>query len=167
MQVFRQDRFLRGGDHSAFNEAGFPAVRFSVPAEDYSRQHADVTTRDGQPYGDVASFVDADYLAGVARLNAAALWHLANAPATPVNVRTLTKELTADATLRWDPQPDAAGFEVVWRLTTEPEWTHAKDVGPTTQARLPMSKDNFFFGVRAYDAQGLRSPVAFAWAAKE
>lgn len=167
VQVFRQDRFLRGGDHSAFNEAGFPAVRFSVPAEDYSRQHADVTTRDGQPYGDVPSFVDAEYLAGVARLNAATLWHLASAPGTPANVRTLTKELTVDATLRWDPQPDAAGFEVVWRLTTEPEWTHAKDVGLATQARLPMSKDNFFFGVRAYDAKGLRSPVAFAWAAKE
>lgn len=167
VQVFRQDRFLRGGDHSAFNDAGFPAVRFSVPAEDYTRQHVDVTTKDGKAYGDVPSFVDGDYLANVARINAATLWHLANGPATPRNVRTLTKELTTDATLRWDAQSDASGYEVVWRLTTEAEWTHAKDLGTATEARLPMSKDNFFFGVRAYDKQGLKSPVAFAWASRE
>ena len=81
--IFRQDRFLRGGDHSAFNDAGFPGVRFTVPGEDYSRQHADVTTKDGQPYGDLPRFVSGEYVANVARLNAAAIVHLANAPRPP------------------------------------------------------------------------------------
>ena len=69
--------------------------------------------------------------------------------------------------LRWSPcpEPDVAGYEIVWRATTSPTWDHAKDVGKTTEARMPMSKDDFFYGVRAYDRDGYASPVAFAKAA--
>ena len=167
--VFRPDRFLRGGDHSAFNEAGFPAVRFTELDEDYSRQHQDVTEKDGRPYGDVAEYVDKDYLAGVARLNAAAIVCLANAPSPPPKARVLTAELENGITLRWDesPEPDVAGYEVVWRATTDATWTHAKDVGNVTLASLQMSKDDWFFGVRAYDRDGYRSPVSFPVAARE
>jgi Zn-dependent M28 family amino/carboxypeptidase len=167
--VFRQDRFLRGGDHAAFNEAGFPAVRFTAPAEDYSRQHQDVSVRDGQPYGDVARFVDAGYVAAVARLNAASLIHLANAPRPPARARMLTAELRTDATIRWEasPEPDVAGYEVVWRPTTEPDWTNAHDAGTALEITLPLSKDNYYFGVRAYDRDGFRSPVSFCWAARD
>lgn len=167
--IFRQDRFLRGGDHSAFNEAGFPAIRFSVPAEDYSRQHATVIEKDGKPYGDTAAFVDAEYIANVARLNLASLIHLANAPSPPAKVRLLTKALTTDTTLRWDGSADAdvKGYEIMLRDTTSPDWEYSIDVGLATEKTLNISKDNTFFGVRAYDADGYRSVVAFAIASKE
>ena len=172
--VFRPDRFLRGGDHSAFNEAGFAGVRFTAPFEDYSRQHANVVAKPDAsgkdtPYGDVPAFVDAEYLASVARLNVAALVHLANAPATPKDVRIVTSQLETSTTLRWSRSVDelAAGYEVVWRDTTSPTWTHAKDMGDATEATLPLLKDDLFFGVRAYAKDGEKSPVAFADAASK
>lgn len=161
--VFRRDRFLRGGDHTAFNEAGFAAVRFTEVEENYDRQHQDVRTEAGHSYGDLAEHVDAEYLAGVARLNAAALAHLANAPSMPGNARIDATGLSHDTTLRWDasPEPDVAGYELVWRETTAAVWTGVKDVGVALEVTVPVSKDNLFFGVRAYDREGYRSPVRF------
>lgn len=169
MLVFRHDRFLRGGDHIAFSELGFAAVRFTEIAENYDRQHQDVRQEDGRSYGDLAEHVDAAYLAGVARVNAAALAHLANAPSAPGNARILTAALQNDTTLRWEPspEPDVAGYEVLRRDTISPVWQHAMDVGNTTEATLPFSKDNYFFAVRAYDRDGYRSPAAFPRAARE
>jgi hypothetical protein len=163
MLVFRPDRFLRGGDHSAFNESGFSAVRFTEVDEEFDRQHQDVRTESGRQYGDTAEFVDPVYLANVTRLNAATLIHLAMAPAAPAKVRIVTAKLENATTLRWEPstEPDLAGYEVVWRDTTEPTWTHSKDFGPATEAHLDLNKDNVFFGVRAYDKQGYKSPVSF------
>src|SRR5690606_32548841 len=120
VMIYRNDRFLRGGDHTAFLEAGFPAaVRVTVPFEDYARQHQDVRVVDGVPHGDAASYVDADYLAGVTRLNLATLAHLANAPSEPADVRVIVAELTNDTSLRWSPspEPDVVGYEVVRRET--------------------------------------------------
>ncbi len=167
--VFRIDRFLRGGDHSPFLEQGIPAVRFTEVDEDYSRQHQNVTTRDARPYGDVPEFVDAEYLGNVARLNAAVLVHLANAPSPPGRARVVTAQLMNDTLLRWEPspEPDTAGYEVVWRATTEPQWVQVRDAGAATEIMLPVSKDDNFFGVRAYDRDGYRSPVAFATAGQE
>jgi len=167
--IFRFDRFLRGGDHMAFNEAGFAGVRFTVPAEDYSRQHQNVTEKDGKPYGDVAAFVDAGYVADVAKLNAATLFHLASAPAAPKRVRMVTAKLEPGTTIRWEKslEPDAAGYEVMWRKTTSPTWEGAVDAADATEWTSEASKDNYFFGVRAYDAAGFRSLVTFAGAAAE
>jgi hypothetical protein len=167
MPIFRPDRFLRGGDHSSFNEVGHAAVRFTTLHEDYSRQHADVVERNGKPYGDTAEFVDAEYLAEVTRLNLAALVHLANAPSPPTGVRFITAGLSPSTTLRWStsPEPDVAGYEVVWRDTTQWQWEHVLDVGNRTEVTLPINKDNVFFGLRAYDRDGFRSPVTFAGAA--
>jgi hypothetical protein len=153
--VFRPDRFLRGGDHLAFAELGYPAVRFTTPAESYARQHAPT---------DTPGFVDEAYLASVARLQAEVLARLADAPAPPDDARILTADLSNDTLLRWKAcaEPDVAGYEIVWRDTTSAAWQSAKDVGAVTEARLPMNKDDFLFGVRAYDRAGLRSPVAFA-----
>ncbi len=169
MLIFRPDRYLRGGDHSAFNDNGFPAVRFTTVYENYDRQHQNVTQRDGRPYGDVPEFVDGEYLADVARLNAAALVRLANAPSAPRKARLLTRDLANDTTIRWEasPEPDVAGYEVVWRETTSATWTDSKDVGIATEATLPLSKDNVFFGVRAYDRDGYRSPVVFPGSGRE
>lgn len=167
--IWRTDRFLRGGDHTAFNRQGFAAVRFSEVEENYDRQHQDVRVEDGVSYGDLPELVDAEYLAGVARVNAAALAHLANAPSTPADARIVVAGLDPKTTLRWSPspEPDTAGYEVVWRQTTSPVWQHSHDAGEATEVVLPISKDNHCFGVRAYDRDGYRSPVAFAAAARQ
>ena len=91
MLVFRHDRYLRGGDHFSFNEQGFAAVRFTEFRENFNHQHQNVRTENGIEYGDLPKFVDYDYTANVARLNAATLASLASAPAPPANVRLLTK----------------------------------------------------------------------------
>jgi hypothetical protein len=157
--VFRLDRYLRGGDHSAFNQQGFIAVRFTEFREDFHHQHQNVRTENGIEYGDLAKFVDFDYVAHVARLNAATLASLASAPAPPANVHLLTKDLENDSTLTWEPSPGgrAAGYEVLWRTTTSPEWEHVQKVGGATRATLKLSKDNVIFAVRAVDAEGHRS----------
>jgi hypothetical protein len=155
--VFRLDRFLRGGDHYSFNQQGFAAVRFSEFREDYNHQHQNVRTDNGIEYGDLPKFVNFDFVANVARLNAATLASLAAAPAPPPNVKMLTKELQNDTTLTWDPSPGAASYEVVWRPTSAPEWEHVQTAGKETRATLNVSKDNVIFAVRALDGQGHRS----------
>ncbi len=167
--IHRPDRFLRGGDHTPFNELGFAAVRFCETYEDYNHQHQDVRIEDGVQFGDLPEYVDEHYLADVTRLNALTLVHLTNAPSAPENTRVIIAELTNDTTLRWDasPEADVAGYEIVWRETTAPQWEEVLDVGNTTEGTVPLSKDNWFFGVRAYDADGYRSPVSYPRPARE
>jgi len=164
MMVYRRDRYLRGGDHIPFLERGFPAVRFTEPNEDYRHQHQNVRIEKGVQYGDLPQFDDFNYIANVARVNAASLATLALAPARPKNVGLLTTRLTNDTDLKWDAnnEPDLAGYEIVWRDTTSPVWTNARAVGNLTSFTMKgMSKDNYFFGVRAVDKQGNKSPVSF------
>ena len=164
MLVFRLDRYLRGGDHYSFNQEGFSGVRFTEFREDFHHQHQDVRTENGIEYGDVPKFVDFDYVANVARLNAATLASLAAGSAPPANVHLLAKDLENDSTLTWDAEPGAAEYEVLWRATTSPEWEHALKCGNVTRATLKLSKDNVIFAVRAVDAEGHASlpvvPVA-------
>ena len=118
----------------------------------------------GQQFGDLLQFVDFAYTARVARVNGAALANLAWAPATPKNAKIDTTQLTNDTTLNWDanPEPDLAGYEVVWRESTAPLWEHTIPVGNVTTFTIPdLSKDNVQFGVRTVDRNGNRSPVAF------
>src|SRR5450631_130800 len=154
--VFRRDRYLRGGDHISFNEQGFAAVRFTEFRENYNHQHQNVRTENGIEYGDLPKFVDYDYTANVARLNAATLASLASAPAPPANVRLLTKELQNDSTLVWEPSPGglATAYEVLWRDTAAANWENAQQVTSGTKATVPMSKDNVIFAVQAIDAKG-------------
>ena len=161
MMVFRQDRFLRGGDHTSFNEQGFSAVRLTEFHENYNHQHQTPRTENGIEYGDLPKFVDYDYLANVARLNIATLASLASAPAPPAQVRVLTKDLENDTTLSWQAAPGglATGYEVVSRATTAPTWENVHPVKEGTKLTLPMSKDNVFFGVRSVDAKGHKSLV--------
>ena len=116
-------------------------------------------TENGVEFGDLPKFVNFDYVANVARLNAASLASLASAPAPPAKVRLLTTKLENDSTLTWEQSPGGrvASYEVLWRATTNPEWEHARAVGNVTRATLPSSKDNVIFAVRAVDNQGLRS----------
>jgi hypothetical protein len=162
--IYRRDRYLRGGDHIPFLEQGYGAVRFTEPNEEYNHQHQNVRVENGVQYGDLPEFVDFAYVAQVARVNCAALSALALAPARPADLRILTKRLTNDTDLQWaaNSEPDIAGYELVWRETTEPQWTHALPLGNvTTYTVKGMSKDNFFFGVRAVDRDGNRSPAGY------
>ncbi len=167
--VFRQDRFLRGGDHTAFDEVGYPSVRFCELFEDYNRQHQDVRVEGGVQFGDLPEYVDEQYVAGVAALNATVLTHLANAPSGPPNARMIVAGLDNNTTLRWDacPEPDVAGYEVVYRWTTEAQWSGVIDAGLDLEARVDLSKDNWLFGVRSYDHDGYRSPVVMPVVASE
>jgi hypothetical protein len=157
MLVFRLDRYLRGGDHSSFNQQGFTAVRFTEFREDFNHQHQNVRTENGIEYGDLPKFVNFDYVASVARTNAATLASLASAPAPPANVRLVTKNLENDATITWDASFPTSSYEVLWRATTSPEWEHSQPAGKSTHATLPLSKDNVIFAVGAVDDQGHRS----------
>jgi Zn-dependent M28 family amino/carboxypeptidase len=161
--IYRRDRYLRGGDHIGFLEQSYPAARFTEPNEDYAHQHQDVRVENGTQFGDLPEFCDFPYIARVARVNAATLWSLATAPGTPKGVGVRTSALTNDTELVWQrgTEPDLAGYEVVWRETTVPEWTNALNVGDVTTATIDLSKDNVFFGVRAIDTAGHRSPVAY------
>lgn len=167
--VYRPDRFLRGGDHTPFNQLGVAAVRFTVVEEVYERQHQDIRVEDGVQYGDTLEYIDADYLKGVTLLNGATLVHLANAPSTPADARLITADLTPDTTIRWEacPERDVAGYQIVWRDTISPVWTGKVDVGNVTEHTLKMSKDNYLFGVRAYDHDGYYSPVSFPAASSQ
>ncbi len=158
--VFRPDRFLRGGDHTAFAEQGWAAVRFTEHGEHYERQHQDVREENGVHYGDTPEHVDAQYLAELTRLTAVAVLHLANAPASPIDARVVATELGDDTTLRWSAvvDRDVAGYEVVRRATTSAEWEHAMVV-TDTQVTVPFHVDDWIFGVRSFDADGWRSPV--------
>src|SRR5436190_3648706 len=161
--IYRRDRYGRGGDHQPFLERGYAAVRFTEPNEDYHQQHQNVRVQDGIQYGDLPQFDDFNYIADVARVNAAALAALASAPARPKNV-TFPSGLANDTPIKWDAnkEPDLAGYEIVWRDTTEATWTHSQSVGSVqTFTMKGMSKDNFFFGVRAVDKEGNRSPVTY------
>jgi hypothetical protein len=161
--IYRRDRYGRGGDHIPFLERGYAAVRFTEPNEDYHHQHQNVRLENGVQYGDLPQFVDYEYVADVARVNAAALAVLASAPARPKNV-TMAGGLSNDTELKWDAnqEADVAGYEIVWRDTTAATWTNSRAVGNvTTYAMKGMSKDNDFFGVRAVDKEGNRSPVTY------
>ena len=163
LMIYRRDRYGRGGDHIPFLERGYAAVRFTEPNEDYRHQHQNIRTENGVQYGDLPQFVDFDYVANVARVNAASLAMLASAPARPKNV-TMPGGLSNDTELRWEAnkEPDVAGYEIVWRDTTAATWTNSRSVGSVVSYTLKgMSKDNYFYGVRAVDKQGNRSPVTY------
>lgn len=162
--IYRRDRYGRGGDHIPFLERGYPAVRFTEVNEEFRHQHQNVRVENGVQFGDLPEFVDFAYVANVARVNAASLAALAWAPARPHGVTILAQRLSNDTELRWDAnkEPDLAGYEIVWRETTDAVWTNSKPVGNVTTFTMKgMSKDNYFFGVRAVDKDGNKSPVTY------
>ena len=158
--MFRRDRYLRGGDHISFNEQGFPAVRITEYREDFNHQHQTLRTENGIEYGDLLKFVDFDYVANVARLNAATLAALASSPAPPSDVHLLTKQLENDSKIQWKPVPGATAYEVLWRKTTDADFPE-ENVQRTTETKVDLtdSKDNVIFGVRSVDAKGHRSLI--------
>jgi hypothetical protein len=166
--VWRRDRYLRASDQVSFQGHGYPAARFTEPRENFDHEHQNTQVVGGVQFGDLIQFVDFAYVARVSAVNAAALWSLATSPGTPKNVvihATAPANLAGTnlTTLTWDANPEAslAGYEVVSRETTAPDWTTAIPVGKVTTVTLNISKDNVQFGVRAVDQDGNRSPVGF------
>ncbi len=161
----RRDRFLRGGDHTSFNGEGFTAVRFTEWREDFNHQHQNVRVENGVQFGDLLQYVDTDYVANVARLNAATLATLAAAPPPPVEVKVVTSNLDNNSTLRWQPgigTPAGTRYQIVWRELSASDWQYVADAqkyGSGDTATVPVSKDNVIFGVRALDAEGHASPA--------
>jgi hypothetical protein len=171
--IFRRDRFLRGGDHTSFNAEGFAAVRFTEWQENFDHQHQTPRNEMGTlqngtqgmiEYGDFLKFVDFNYVANVARLNAAALATFASAPGEPQNVRVLTKALDNNTELSWQAPAGAPAdttYEVLWRPTEAPNWTNLQSAGSALTIKLPISKDNTIFAVRSSDAAGHKSPAVY------
>jgi hypothetical protein len=157
--IFRLDRYGRGGDHYPFYKAGSPAVRFTEPLEDYTHQHQTLRTENGIAYGDFEKYLNFTFMGNVARDNAEALRQLAMAPAPPAKAK-LKGAVTADAKVSWSAEddPERAGFEILWRETTEPRWQvydFATSSGETTLKGV--STDNHFFAVRSVGKNGARS----------
>jgi hypothetical protein len=166
--IWRRDRYLRGSDHISFQQQGFPAARITEPRENFDHEHQDTQVVNGVQFGDLIEFVDFGYIARVTGVNAAALWMLATAPGTPKDLQihdtppgTLAGSNTTTLTWSANPEANLAGYEVVMRETTSPDWTSAIGVGNVTTSTLNICKDNVQFGLRAVDHKGNRSPVAF------
>jgi hypothetical protein len=189
MQVWRNDRFGRGGDHTEFLNQGFPAVRFSVAIENYNWQHQDLRTENGIQYGDTIDHMDFPSLRRVTQINVAALAALARAPMPPTP--TVEGAVSTDTTLTWAPVEGAADYVVRWRRTDSSQWEQShrlraggvnyvqtsggvattravpRPVGappsPHISVTLPHIRvDDWVFGVSSVSADGWESPVASA-----
>jgi hypothetical protein len=157
--IFRLDRLGRGGDHYPFYMAGLPAVRFTEPLENYHHEHQTPRTEDGIQYGDLIKYLNFTFMGTVARDNAEALRQLALAPLPPSQV-ILAGAVTPDAKISWtaDDDPQRAGFEILWRETTNPRWSVFNFVAEPGQAVLKgVSTDNHYFAVRSVGKNGARS----------
>jgi acetylornithine deacetylase/succinyl-diaminopimelate desuccinylase-like protein len=179
-QIWRSDRYGRGGDHLPVLEAGYPAVRITVAIENYNWQHQDLRTENGIQYGDTIDKMDFPYLTKVVKLNVAALAALARSPQPPEP--EVEGAVSTDTTLMWQPVKGAAAYVVRWRPTDSANWTNSlrvKDFVLVTECRIPneacarragkvvttlphVRVDDWVFGVSSVSADGYESPVASA-----
>ena len=158
VMVYRNDRFLRGGDHTPFIQKGFAAVRITEMNENFNHQHQDIRTDNGIQYGDLPEFMDFVYLAKNTGINLASLTNLAKAPSTPLEVKIETRSLTNYSLLNWK-QPavgNVKGYYVLLRETTSAVW-QKKIFTRETNVKLPYSKDNYFFAVQSVNENGNES----------
>jgi hypothetical protein len=160
--VYRNDRFLRGGDHTPFSQNGFSAVRFCEMNENFEHQHQDLRTENAVKYGDLPEFMDFEYLRKIAASNLATLSNLASAPKAPTNVGIEVKDLTNFSTLVWTaPEGKKVyGYQLLIRETSETNWQKSVFV-TDTKATIPYSKDNFLFAVQTIDELGHASLPVF------
>ena len=158
VMVYRNDRFLRGGDHIPFVQNGFTAVRITEMNENYNHQHQDVRTENGIKYGDLVEFMDFEYLRKNTAMNLSVLANLAKAPSPPQEVKVDVKNLTNSTSLSWKAPKSslAKGYYILMRETTSPYW-QKKIFTAETSAMLPYSKDNYFFAVQAVGETGNES----------
>jgi hypothetical protein len=185
IQIWRTDRFGRGGDHIPFLELGFPAARLSVAVENYDWQHQDLRTENGKVYGDTIDNMDFNYLEKVTKLNSAALAAIASAPPPPEP--TVEGAVSTDTTLSWAPVGEAASYMIRWRRTDDNQWTEQRSASECMAAGQPRALkrdaagnvlpgqsgtvscvlkgirvDDWVFGVSSVSKDGFESPVASA-----
>ena len=158
VMIYRNDRFLRGGDHTSFVENGFAAVRFTEMNENFTRQHQDVRNENGIAYGDLPEHIDFEYLRKNSGINLANLSNLAKAPPIPEEVKIDVKKLSNTTFLYWKAPKtgNAKGYYILMRETTSPIW-QKKMYTEALEARLPYSKDNYFFAVQSVNEFGNES----------
>jgi hypothetical protein len=158
VMVYRNDRFLRGGDHTPYVDTGYTAVRITEMNENFNRQHQDVRTEKGVVYGDLEEFIDYEYLRKNTALNLSNLANLAKSPGMPQNVRVEVRSLTNGTQLSWKApvQGKVRGYYILMRETTSPVW-QKKIFTAETEVKLPYSKDNYFFGVQSVSEGGNES----------
>ncbi|MEQ1509171.1 MAG: M28 family peptidase [Sphingopyxis sp.] len=167
-QIFRSDRFGRGGDQMPMLEAGYPAVRFSAAIEDYDHQHQDVRSENGMAYGDTIDEMDFAYMARVTRLNVAALAGLARAPMPPAP--RVTGAVSTDTRISWAPVAGAITYRIWRRRTDERDWGFPFDIGGQERGEggqigitlESIRVDDWVFGVSSVAADGSESPIASA-----
>ena len=160
--VYRNDRFLRGGDHTPFSQNGFTAIRFCEMNENFDHQHQTVRKENNTQYGDLPEFMDFEYLRKVACSNLATLSNLAWSPRAPLNIRIEVKDLTNFSTLVWNKPEGKSiyGYNILIRETSSPIWEKSIFV-TDTNAEIPYSKDNYFFAVQSIDELGHASLPVF------
>lgn len=148
--IYRNDRFLRGGDHTPFVENGFTAVRITEMNENFEHQHQDLRTENGIRYGDLQEFMDFEYLRKNTGVNIAVLANLAKAPAVPTDVKIDVKNLSNSSLLYWKAPANGSvkGYYVLIRETSSPVW-EKKFFTSATELRIPYSKDNYLFAVQS------------------
>ncbi len=158
VMVYRNDRFLRGGDHTPFVQRGFAAVRITEMNENYNHQHQDLRTEKGVQYGDLPEFMDFEYLRKNTAMNLANLASLAKATSMPQQVQVETKNLTNSTTLNWSAPKTGKvkGYYILMRETTSAVW-QKKFFTAETKITLPYSKDNYFFAVQSVNETGNES----------
>lgn len=158
--IYRNDRFLRGGDHSPFVERGFSAVRLTEYNENFDHQHQDIRKENGKQYGDLPEFIDFDYFKKNVGVNVSVLANLAKSPSKPENVKMEVKELTNYTSLSWEKPKsgEVTGYYVLMRETDSPVW-QKKFFTKETFIKLPYSKDNCFFAVQAVNSTGNESLI--------
>ena len=158
VMIYRNDRFLRGGDHTPYVQRGYAAVRFTEMNENYTRQHQNIRTENGIEYGDLEKHIDYEYLRKNTAMNLANLANLAKAPAVPDSVKMDVKRLGNSTSLFWNKPKtgNVKGYYVLVRETTSPVW-QKKIFTAETAALLPYSKDNYFFAVQSVNETGNES----------
>jgi Zn-dependent M28 family amino/carboxypeptidase len=156
--VYRSDRFLRGGDHSPFQQRGYTAVRITEMNENYNHQHQDLRTEKGVVYGDLPEFMDFEYLRKNTGINLSTLANLAKAPSEPQAVAVEVRNLTNTTTLNWKAPKSGSvkGYFILMRETTSAFWQKKIFTTQTTMT-LPYSKDNYFFAVQSVNDSGNES----------
>jgi hypothetical protein len=158
VMVYRNDRFLRGGDHTPYVERGYAAVRITEMNENYYHQHQDVRMENGIQYGDLPEFMDFEYLRKNTSMNLCNLANLAKSPSMPQEVKVETRRLTNYTNISWKAPASGKikGYYILMRETTSSVW-QKKIFTSDIKTDLPYSKDNYFFAVQSISIDGNES----------
>lgn len=158
VMVYRNDRFLRGGDHTPYVENGYAAVRITEMNENYYHQHQDIRKENGIQYGDLPEFMDFEYLRKNTAMNLSNLTNLSKAPSMPEEVKIETKKLSNYTQLNWKAPKigKVKGYYILMRETTSAFW-QKKFFTSDLEIKLPYSKDNYFFAVQSVNESGNES----------